>query len=331
MPRSELLSLPTTGSAWLVLKGAADSSWGSADLCNQDKQHGVMALAGALVYARTGQSSYYTKSRNAIMSAMATQRPGCSNAVLSLGRQLGAYVLAADFIKLSGSDDSTFRSWLSKIRTRELGGHGRWKALTATHADSTNNWGAFAGASRIAASLYLGDMTDVAAAAKVVRGFLGDRSAWAGFRKPGSPQLLWACSTSTSTFTPVNPACSRSGKNLDGVIPSDAHRDGKGLTWPMGPTGIGYTLEVLQGMILQTELLHRNGYGGAWTWSNSALRRAAGVVSRNGAAGGPTWNRASAQFHVPWLLNFRYGLSLPTKPARYGRVFGYTDWLYAKR
>ena len=42
----------------------------------------------------------------------------------------GAYVLAADFIGLSGPDDDRFRSWLDAIRTRELGGHGRWRTLT---------------------------------------------------------------------------------------------------------------------------------------------------------------------------------------------------------
>ena len=41
----------------------------------------------------------------------------------------------------------------------------------------------------------------------------------------------------------------------------------------VGPTGIGYTLESLQGLTLQAELLYRNGYPGAWGWSSSALQR----------------------------------------------------------
>jgi hypothetical protein len=330
MPRSELMALPTSGSAWTALKSIADGSLGTADLCDQNNKHNVRTLAVALVYARTGTSSYYTKARNAIMSAIGTERVGCYNAILSLGRQLGAYVLAADLIKLAGSDDSTFRSWLSSIRTRELGGHGRWKALTATHNDSTNNWGAFAGASRIAASLYLGDTTDVANAAKVVRGFLGDRSAYAGFRKPQSPELEWACSSDPSVFTPVNRSCTRSGINLDGVIPHDAMRDDNGLRWPMGSKGNAYTQETLQALMVQVELLYRSGYSGAWGWSSSALRRAADVVTRNARAGGPGWNQHSVHQHIPWLLNKRYGLSLPTKSAAFGRVFGYTDWLYSR-
>ena len=57
-----------------------------------------------------------------------------------------------------------------------------------------------------------------------------------------------------------------------------------------GPDGIGYTLESLQGLTLQAELLTVNGYGDAWTWSDNALRRAADFVTRSGGAGGRTWN-----------------------------------------
>ena len=329
MPRSELLSLSTSSSAWSALKKVADGSWGSADLCNQDTKHGAKALAGALVFARTGNSSYYTKTRNAIMSAMGTERSDCN--MLSIARQLGSYVLAADFIKLAGSDDSNFRSWLSKMRTRSFSFHSRWQVLIDTHADANNNWGSFAGASRIAASLYLGDTSDVAAAAKVVRGFFGDRSAYSGFRSLSLSEVPWTCSGSSTNYTPINPACTKLGINLDGAIVGDVYRDGKGRIWPVGSTGIGYTLESLQGLTLQTELLARNGYGAAWGWSNSALRRAAGLVTRNGKAGGPSWNYSSVSYHVPWLLNFRYGLNLPTKSAGVGRIFGYTDWLYGGR
>ena len=336
MPRAELLSLPTSGAAWDALKATADSDWGSPDLCNQDVKHGTLAMSGALVYARTGDSAYATKAHKAIMAAMGTEQSTCS--ILSIGRQLGAYVLAADFINLGGTDGDTFRTWLSAMRTRTFTFHTRWQTIIGTHKDSANNWGAFAGASRIAADLYLGDGADVAQAAAVLRGFLGDRSAWDQFRGQGdtndvltSTVRAWACDASATGFVPVNPACTIAGTNLDGAIVNDVSRDDLGLTWPVGPTGIGYTLESLQGLVLQTELLYRNGYSGAWGWSNNALERAARLVSRNGAAGGTTWNTASVNQYVPWILNYRYGLDLPTKAARYGRIFGYTDWLYGPR
>ena len=322
--RAALLARPTSGPAWEALQVVADGPSGRPRLRDQDERHGLTALAVALVYARTGDDSYRDKARRQIMRVVGTEREGAHNAVLALGRQLGSYVLAADFIGLDGEDDERFREWLGAIRTEDLAGHGRWTRLVGTHEDSANNWGAFAGASRIAASLYLGDTADVAAAAQVLRGFLGDPVAWPYFQ-PVEDSASWACEP--AKYAPVNPPCERGGIDLDGAIVRDISRGGD-LTWPPGETGISYTLESLQGLTLQAELLTVNGYGDAWTWSDRALRRAADVVTRSGRDGGETWNRSQVSYHVPWLLNARYGLDLPTEPAGQGRVFGYTDWLY---
>jgi hypothetical protein len=324
MPRADLLALPTTGPAWDALRAVADSDPGRADLRDQDDRHGVMTLAIALVHARTAEPGYRERAREEIMEVIGTERRGTGNSILSLGRQLAAYVLAADFIDLDGPDDERFRAWLDDIRTEELGGHGRWRSLTATHQDSANNWGAFAGASRIAASRYLGDTDDVARAARVLAGFLGDRAAWDAFQ-PVDDSASWACDP--GRFTPVNPPCVRDGIDLDGAIVRDIDRGGA-LRWPPGDTGIGYTLESLQGLILQAELLYQGGYGDAWSWSDSAIRRAARIVTASGQAGAESWNRSEPSLHVPWLLNARYDLDLPTEPAGIGRAFGYTDWLY---
>jgi hypothetical protein len=216
-----------------------------------------------------------------------------------------------------------------------LGGHPRWTSIVRTHEDSTNNWGAFAGASRIAASLYLGDSADVARAATVVRGFLGDRTAYASFRGQVDASLypteaVWACSAASAEFVPVNGPCTRDGIDLDGAIVSDIWRDEDGLAWPLprGSAGISYTLESLQGLIVQLELLSRAGYPDAWEWSDGALRRIGDLIDRNAADGGQGWDTSSVSRHVPWLLNARLGTSYPTEPAGFGRLFGYTDWLY---
>lgn len=326
MPRAQFMALPTTGPAWERLVGWANELPGRPDLTDQDDRHGVMILASALVYARTGDPAYGEKARAGILAVIGTERVGANNSILSLGRQLGAYVLAADFIGLSGADDERFRAWLDSIRTRELGGHGRWRSLVGTHEDAPNNWGSFTGASRIAASLYLRDTADVARAAQILRGFLGDRSAYANFQAVEGARS-WACDP--QRYTPVNPPCTRGGIDLDGAIVRDIDRGGN-RKWPPGRDGIGYTLESMQGLIVQAELLTVNGFGDVWSWSDQALERAAGIVTRSGEAGGLTWNRSEVSHHVPWLLNARYGLDLPTQPAGIGRVFGFTDWLYGE-
>jgi hypothetical protein len=40
------------------------------------------------------------------------------------------------------------------------------------------------------------------------------------------------------------------------------------------------------------------------------------------------WNYHSVGYHAAWLVNDAYGVALPTRPAGYGRTFGFTDWLF---
>jgi hypothetical protein len=329
MSRSALLARPVSGTAWANLRNAAVSGDGVANLCDQNNDHHLRTLAAALVYARTGQARFGIKARSGVMAAIRTQRLGCDNATLALGRQLMAYVLAADFAGLSGANDTTFRRWLSAIRSRIIGGHSIWNSLEHTQMESPNNWGAFAGASRIAASLYLGDASDVSQASRITRGFLGDRSAYAGFgAQLTSAALSWTCTGSKSTYTPVNPTCFRGGVNVDGVVVADISRGGW-RRWPPGGTGIDYQIESISGLGLQVELLYQNGYSGAWGWSSQALKRMAAVVTRSRASGGRGWNGTQAARQMPWLLNLRYGTNIPTAPAGLGRAIAFSDWLFS--
>jgi hypothetical protein len=308
----ELAVLPTSGTAWTYLKGVADGALGLPDLTDQDNKHDVKTLAVALVANRLNSDTYRTKARLAILSAMGTEVVEAENSILALGRQLGAYVLAADLIGLSGPEDIAFRTWLAGIRTRELGGHGRYRTLKGTCEDSPHNWGTFACASLIAANRYLGDDAAVARSWAVFRGLTGDRSAYAGFENLASD--IWACPG--VAFTPANSGC-----------PSDIVRFGafvKDVTRGADPptpdgAGLSYTAEILQGIALQAELLQRAGYSGAW----DRLRPAFEWARRNGAL-----NLSSVDYHVTWWANERLDWTLGTRPAVMGRVFGYTDWLY---
>jgi hypothetical protein len=83
-----------------------------------------------------------------------------------------------------------------------------------------------------------------------------------------------------------------------------------------------YMGETISALVVQAELLRRAGYD-SYGWENQALKRIARFVSSYDG-----WNLAMATRYVPWMLNARYGLSIPAVPAGYGRAFGYTDWLY---
>lgn len=310
---AELSVLPTSGTAWTSLKAVADGSLGSADLTDQDNQHAIKTLGVALVANRLNSDAYRAKARAAVMSAIGTERVGADNSILALGRQLGSYVLAADVIGLSGTDDATFRTWLSSIRTRDLGGHGRYYTLKGTCEDSPHNWGTFACASKVAADLYLRDTVAIERSWAVFRGLTGERSIYAGFQDMSSD--IWACPG--KPFTPFNSGCPGDLARY-GAFVKDVTR-GDDPPTPAG-AGLSYTNEIMQGVAFQAELLARAGHGDAWI----RLRPAFDWARRNGALD----LSASVGKHVTWWANERLGWSHPTAPAGIGRLFGYTDWLY---
>jgi hypothetical protein len=109
-----------------------------------------------------------------IMAAINTENGG---ETLALGRNLLSYIISANIVGLSSTDDATFKTWLRGVLRENLSG----RTLVGTHEERPNNWGTHAGASRIAAAIYLGDQTELARAAQVFKGWVGDRSSYAGF------------------------------------------------------------------------------------------------------------------------------------------------------
>lgn len=336
IPTTQLMSLPTSGSAWDRVRNAAYGSWGTPDLKNQDNKHAIYTLAGALVYARTGDTALRSKVRDAILAAKRTLDESgewqTTNGVLATGRQLGAYVISADLINLKTYDpagDNEFRTWLSSIRTTNIGTHARWKNIRYTCENATANWSAFACASRIAASIYLGDSTDVQRASLIIRALLGERSTYPKdapgqngyFQHTTDYQSSWSCNE--TTWTGINPPCVKSGVNIDGAPIEDASRGGaccvaQGL-------GISYPWEALQGYFVSLELLYRTGnYGNPYTWSNQALKRSMDFMQRSG------WGITSAASYVPWMANARYGTSYTVGTSLGGRIMSWGDWLYQK-
>ena len=243
------------------------------------------------------------------MLAIDTELDG---SILALGRELAAYVIAADLVKLPADKNTVFRAWLRRTRTEQLLG----RTLQSTHEDRPNNWGAHAGASRAAVAAYLGDTVELARTAQVLRGWLGQRSVYAGFKWG---DLSWQC----DPLRPVgiNPAgCARNGYSIDGVLPDDQRKSG-GFDWP--PPRENYVWEALQGALVSAEILHRQGYD-TYNWSNKALLRAyrwLHIQANYPATGDDEW-----QSHV---VNYRYRTTFPAPlPARSGKNMGWTDWTH---
>ena len=334
--RSELMNLPTSGTAWDNMKTIAYGGWGIADLKDQSNKHAIYTLAGALVYARTDDTALRSRVRDAIIAAKRSLDQSAewqtSNGVLAAGRQIGTYVIAADLINLKNYDtvaDNEFRSWLGPIRTTNIGTHSRWQSLRYTCENATGNWNTFACASRIAASIYLGDTADVQRSSLIIRAFLGERGVYPAdapgkygyFDHTAGYQPSWACND--AAWTAINPPCVKSGVNIDGALVEDVSRGG-GCCIPQGE-GISYQWEALQGLVVSVELLYRTGnYGNPYTWSNLALRRTIDFMYRSG------WGISTAAMYVPWLTNKRYGTVYPGWSSISGRIMSWGDWLYQR-
>jgi hypothetical protein len=314
--RSELASKPASGPAWANLESAARGACGVPDLANQDDPTNTCILAKAIVFARSNEGALRTevvRALNAIVTA-----PPYGGRALALGRELVAYVIAADLIGLGEFDpalDRRFRSAIAGLlttRTTEAG------TLIDCHENRPNNWGTHCGASRAAVAAYLGDRPQLERIARVFRGWLGDRSSYAGFKYG---DLAWQCNPAQPVG--VNPAgCTKDGRLIDGVLPDDQRRAG-GFTWP--PPKENYVYEALQGALVQAVILQRAGYD-AFSWQDAALLRAFRWLYDQAGfppAGDDTWE-------VP-LVNAFYGTRFSAPAAvKPGKNMGFTDYTHER-
>lgn len=316
--RQELASLSTAGKAWRSLRAAAEEECGTPRLSDQERRTNVCVLAKALVYARTGWEPGQREVAEAIerLTAAGPYR----GRALALGRQLAAYVIAADLIDLAGYDPALDRAFREKLRVlRTAPTREGPDDLVKCHEVRPNNWGTHCGASRAAIAAYLGEEEALERVAQVFRGYLGERASYAGFEYG---EVWWQCHPERPVG--VNPAgCTREGHPIGGVLPDDQRRGGS-FAWP--PPKVNYVWEALQGALVQAMILRRQGYP-AFRWGDRALLRAVRWLHDQAgypAEGDDTWQ--------PHLVNFVYGTGFPAPvPASPGKNMGWTDWTHGPR
>jgi hypothetical protein len=106
------------GAAWNSLSNEANRECGTPDLTNQDDGTNVCVMAKALAFARTGNVRLGIDVRKALRSIV--DAPPYRGRALSLGRELAAYVIAADIVSLRTLDpdlDSPFRVKIKQLLT----------------------------------------------------------------------------------------------------------------------------------------------------------------------------------------------------------------------
>lgn len=308
LSKEEIMALPTSGSAWNAVLSAANSSWGSANLGDNNASHDVKTLAGALVAVRNNDSAMRSKVISGLQSAMSS---GTSR-TLELARGLQTYVISADLI---GYRTTQFEAWVKKMLedtsiSGRIGG-----GLYVNAIKDPTNWGGHERASSIAAAMYLGDNSKLTELARVHREFNGENV---------SPKTLKYDNTNWHADPNNKAGVNRKGstiqgRDVSGVLPEDWRRGGE-FKWPPSPTG--YMWEGMQGYVVSAVMLHRAGIVHASSGDN-AVARAMDILYKIGNTPG------SDDAWLPYLVNKYWGtnFSEPSSTSP-GKGMGYTDWTH---
>ena len=317
---AELARKAMSGSAWESVKGTADGDLGTANIADLHSKHDIKTLAVALVYARTGDPFYRQKAADAILSAIGTDEGGSAHA---LGRNGASYIIAADLINLSEYDpaaDAAFRSWLDAARFVERSDG----TLIEEDESRANNHGRYAGATRVAIAVYLGDQAEIERAAQVFKGLLGDRASYNGFAWKND--LSWQADPTQPVG--INPlGAVKDGYTIDGALPEEMRR---GCAFQSPPCYTGYPWEGLQGILVEAVLLSRQGYD-VFNWQDRAILRSIQFLDhlRVTYPQAPWWAIGDDTF-IPWLVNAIYGTTfVTTSPIQLGDIMGWTDWTHS--
>ena len=326
----EIMQLPIGTPAWDAMVSRSQNSVSNSTFCNQDSPVNVNVLAKAFAVTRDPLnedfSEYISEIRTSLMNLIDYNPPG-SCETLAAGREIGAYVVAAQLIGFDNDGDEVqFRDWLNFILTANLSG----KTLISTHEDRPNNWGTHAGFTVMAISLYNGLDAVFLHAKDVFQGWLGDRGVYAGF---DYGELCWQANPNEPVgINPPNAMIEINGVDqiVDGGLPEELrrHNEDEGCI-PVFPfPKEGYVYEALQGALAQAVVLDRQGFD-VWNWSAQALRRAYIWLHTPHFEGNSTFHAEGDDRWQPYVVNHYYNENF-TIPSGFqpGKNIGYTGWTH---
>ena len=313
---AELMALPTSGPGWDAIMARIKSPYGGSYVLGTRDESNKDVLANALAGARLNNAAYKAFARDKIAHMMAAPRN--TGDVLGTLRHLQTYIISADIIDLASFDpalNGKFRTWLAnEIRANYSGGGGGGSVISV-HDKKPNNFGTHAGATRIAAALYLGDANELKAARDVWYG-------WATGDPAYTPQTRtwtgtsWQCDSSHPRGINAT-GCSRSGVSLDGVIPEDQERCGE---FSQTPCATNYIQGATDGMTLSFWMLARQGEN-PWAWGDRAALRQMNWKYASGQA-----PYSGFRWQIP-VIEKAYGIDLAgNAPTATSTNFGFADW-----
>jgi hypothetical protein len=322
----EIAALGTDGPAWESLLSRAEGSLGSAEVADANSVHDTATLATALAAARTNRADLREKAEAAIVSAIGTEDGGNW---LAVGRNVGAYAIAADVLDLRADGDrdsagSRVQAWLARFLTRTLEHNNEGTQIKLRDAawNSGSNASAQEGFVHAAVASYLGDASELAWAWDGFRRYAGDRS---------SPHHLTANDSSwqVDPDDPVGIQDAGAMKNdcrLDGAIGNDMSRGGG---FKCEPKYTQYPWVGLEGAVPAAMVLDRAGFP-AFEVGDQAIKRALDYLwDVRQITGKEKWFDGERAAEIVYLVNRTYGTDFPvSSPTGEGRTIGWTDWTH---
>jgi hypothetical protein len=324
--RDELAALSMSGPAWESLLSRAEGTLGRADVADANSVHDTATLATALAAARTGRADLRQKAEAALVAAIGTEDGGNW---LAVGRNVGAYAIAADVLELHADDDpnstgSKVQAWLSRFLTRTLEANNEGTQITLRDAawNSASNASAQEGFVHAAIAAYLGDASQLAWAWDGFRRYAGDRS---------SPHHL----TANDASWQVNPddpvgiqdaGATNKGCRLDGALGNDMSRGGD---FRCEPRYTQYPWVGLEGAVPAAVVLSRAGFP-AFDVADQAIKRALDYLWEvRQVTGKEKWFDGERAAEIVHLVNWAYGSDfVVSEPTGEGRTVGWTDWTH---
>ena len=350
---AQIAALPTSGAAWTFLNDQANlNTPGPISLGSYNDPARAWAretMARALRWKRLGNTVDRDAVHNRCAQIINTQgdlgaqgATDSRNQILATARAIAAYVFAAE---LTGYRTTAWVNWLTALPTTTIGTHGRWKTLQGASRDTISNQGWYYTASRMAIARYLGDTATLNECVALVRAAFEGRAHWPASAggtyffnsaandgtNPAARVTWFDPGASTSSWLAVNPTNAATAAKA-GIPGEDASRSGEPsgyFAYPnMDETGKMYMNEGFMTMLLCCLLVQDAGFPEVWTWGNSAPRRVAERLSASGWEFYTFYSFVSEW--VPFLVRAKYGtVTMAANPpqARFGRNFGFTDWL----
>ncbi|UCH62498.1 MAG: T9SS type A sorting domain-containing protein [Fidelibacterota bacterium] len=268
---AELVDKPMSGLPWESVKAAADAADpGMAFVSDQNNNNNAQILAAAIVYARSGDTTYQTKVTAAceklVSAGYPALAPGISeedNRTLAWARETGAYALAADLV---GYRTPEFETWLRRM-AEEYIAYDERTLLHMFHV-RPNNWGTHAFGSLCAIYAYLQDTTSLGELRDYwIQAVVGPKPDELEY----GDDLSWHADPSNLRL--INPkGAVKQGLNIDGITPDDMRRNGS-FSNPPPTSSTTYHWGALQGQVSGGRILERMGMP-IWDVADSALYRA---------------------------------------------------------